>query len=120
MNIPDWPDIANNLIANAIWASPFVGWYVWKHRQAILNRLRNRPPVLLSGSMEGKGTFAGELTNQTIHGGGIGSCGGIGGGTLTVSKDLDLTWNIQAPTSSLTKRLMDEGLELLSWYIRLS
>jgi uncharacterized iron-regulated membrane protein len=101
-NIPDWSDIANNLIANAIWASPFVGWYAWKHRRAIVQTLSkprhikrtvtdqigltdNVQPVLLSGSLGAKLTYRGELT-------------------------------VDRP--SLAKRRTDEGLELLSWYLR--
>jgi|SRR5215213_8681682 len=38
--------------------------------------------------------------------------------TSTVGKSLGLRWTVEAPTPSLGKRLTDEGLELLSWYLR--
>ena len=38
--------------------------------------------------------------------------------TSTVGKSLGLRWNIEALTASLTERLAEEGLELLSWYVR--
>ncbi len=106
-NIPDWQDIANNLIANAIWASPFVGWYVWKNRKKIAAKVRGSVTV--------------ELPAQTIHAGFPPPQVRSFPPTLrTVGSSIDLRWNVEAPTPSLAKRLADEGLELVSWYLRLS
>ena len=73
-DVPDWlwQGVAVNLLTGS-------AWLAWKHRQAIAQRLRkprhirvtvtdrigitdNVQPVLLSGSIGGKGTVMGELT----------------------------------------------------------
>jgi hypothetical protein len=113
--VPDW--FWQGL---AVWAVVKGIEWTWKHRNQVMRTLTKQPiikrsavhiqgtssltarpikrtvtdqlglsddvqPVLLSGSIGGKGTFTGELT--------VGS-------------------------PSLTKRLTDEGLELVSWYVR--
>jgi hypothetical protein len=71
--------------------------WAWIHRKAILStlRIRNQQPVLLSGTVEGGGTFE---------------------GTLTVGKSVEARWNVEAPTPSLARRLE----ELASCYLHVS
>jgi hypothetical protein len=86
--------ILTGLAADALWES---GKWAWIHREAILDALKtmNREPVLLSGTMAAEGSFEGKLT---------------------VSNRQGSSWNVEAPTPSLARRLE----ELASWYLHVS
>ncbi len=94
MDIPDW--LWQNVVADLLTEGlPLTVWLAWHHREAILSKLGRRQPVLLSGTVEGGGTFD---------------------GTLTVGKSVDLRWKVEAPTPSLARRLED----LAAWYFHVS
>jgi hypothetical protein len=103
--VPDWlwQNIASNLISDAVVAA--VSYLAWKYRKEIAAKVRGSVPV--------------ELPTQTIHAGfSPPQVRSFGPTVRTVGKDLDLRWNAEAPTSSLTKRLAYEGLDLAAFYLR--
>ncbi len=111
-HLPDMPDWFWK--GMTVWA---VGWAVgksiewtWKHREKIAEKLRpSRTPVLLSGTLEGKGGFGGTITvgseRQVLY-----------DVRSTVGSERQALWNVEASTPP--ERLLDEGLELVSWYLR--
>lgn len=101
-DVPDW--FWQGL---AVWAVGKGIEWTWKHREAIAQSLK-RQPVL--HEYLARIDSDSELTLRITHikGGGSASTAKAGGGIVTV----------EVPTPSLTERLVDEGLELLSFYQR--
>jgi hypothetical protein len=116
-HVPDWlwQGVASNLISEGLIATPFLVWLAWKHREKILHTLTKQPVVKRSAAhIRGTSSLTARTIKITVNGG-IGTMDSF---TSTVGKSLGLRWNIEAPTASLTERLAEEGLELLSWYVR--
>ncbi len=105
-NVPDWlwQAAVANLLTDAL---GLAAWLVWKNRKKIAAKVRGSVTV--------------ELPALTLHASSPPPQVRSFPPTLrTVGSSIDLRWNVEAPTPSLTKRLADEGLELVSWYLRLS
>ena len=95
--LPDAPDwLWKGLVVAASWEA--TKW-AWNHREHIVQKIRANLP-------------------QTLPVYGIPSAQAIGEPTLIASVDADLRWKVEAPTRPLAERLAEEGLELLSWYLR--
>jgi hypothetical protein len=111
-HVPDWlwQGVAANLISEALIGTPVLIWLAWKHREKIAEKLRlSQEPVLLSETAVGRSSAKGTLTvgsNRQI----------LNDVRSTVGSERQALWNVKA--STLPERLLDKGLELLSWYVR--
>jgi hypothetical protein len=110
-----WQGIATTLLADGLVTA---GWLVWKYRQEIAQRLR--PPRTVRVTVTDKLGLTDSASVQTL----------TGGGTLTVGKSLQSSWNVRAPVSSSlttgwnveapTPSLARRLEELASWYLHVS
>jgi hypothetical protein len=100
-NVPNW--LWQELVADAIWTGiAFGAAWTLKNRREILTKLRS--------------TTSSPRQGQYVDLSGVSTGRSSATGVLTISKDLDLRWNVEAPTPSLARRLE----ELASWYLHVS
>jgi hypothetical protein len=98
---PDWlwQGIAANLLTDSLVAA---GWLAWKHRKEIAQRLQ--PPRTIRATVADKLGLTDTAGAQTLTGG-ILSLAEAGGGTLTVSKDLNASWNVLQAVEGLRPKM---------------
>jgi hypothetical protein len=105
--------ILTGLAANAVWES---GKWAWKYREEIARRFSRISEDIAVGlqpaTLHTEGRHITAVVNDQIS--------VTDQATTRVTKDADLRWNVEASTRWLPKRLTDEGIELLSWYLRVS
>jgi hypothetical protein len=115
-DIPDWlwqnmvADLINEALLNTVEGILILSYVAWKNKERIKAKLGRTPkpivvllkPLTIKSKLgEARITAGSELkAAATIY--------------STVGKDLSLLWNVQEPTPSFRKRLVDEGVELLS------
>ncbi len=114
-HVPDWlwQNLVSDLIHDGLWAAAVLTLLAWKHRKKIAEKLRWSTRSI-----------------QVIHAGSIPSAESFGSPTITVGSERQALWDVRSTVGSerqvlwrveaptLTERLVDEGLELLSWYLR--
>ena len=115
-DIPDWlwqnmvADLINEALLNTVEGILILSYVAWKSKERIKAKLGRTPkpivvllkPLTITSKLgEARITAGSELkAAATVY--------------STVGKDLSLLWNVQEPTPSFRKRLVDEGVELLS------
>jgi hypothetical protein len=111
MSDPHW--LVQELAGNAVWTAVGVGAaFAWKYRDAIVRRLPKRNMIVpLTGAESDE--LVGSLTVALTHNA---TSRSNATATATVSKDVQLLWNIEAPTPSFARRLE----ELAAWYLHVS
>jgi hypothetical protein len=115
MNIPDW--LWQELMADVIWTGIAVSAaWVWNRRKEIADKLGLSPEDIVINLQPL--TLRTEAQPITLSGQAMSSSrsSSSASGTLTVNKNVDPSWNVEAPTPSLARRLE----ELASWYLHVS
>ena len=82
--------------------------WVYKNRQRIRNRLGSVEVLMKPADLNAEG--------RTVYISAASGGRSSATATLTVRKDTDLRWKVEAPTPSLARRLE----ELVAWYIHVS
>jgi|SRR5215203_5242058 len=103
-----WQGIAANLISDAL---ALAIYSAWKRREKILESLSRTPkpivvplkPLNISSKLGKAAITAGSEVKAAAN------------VYSTVTKDLTLLWNTEEPTPPRIWRLLDEGLEVLSY-----
>ncbi len=96
----------------AVWAVGKSIEWAWKHREKLL---RSTPPTqtIHAGYSPSEEQSFGATVVELV--GSVTARSSVTG-TLTVGSERQALWNVEA--STLPERLLDVGIELVSWYLR--
>ena len=98
----DWlRELPGELANEAVWATlAFSAAWLWKNQEKIKAKLGRTPkPVIVTV----------KSTKLNVE---------FPSPTITAASERKILWDVEAPTPPLAKRLLDEGLEVLSVLLR--